>query len=169
MGWLKEGNVLYNDASQHILFTVIYDIIHMVKDHSDSERENPLPPLHGLLFPINSKGSFICTIPQTGLVLRVGFKLTRTKRKIILTENSVLKSELLDCKAQCNRSKHHAPTTISAHKKYENCWKTNTQLLITMYVIEGIWFFKFYSSIQMHIIATNGKFNKIYKHMAVYF
>ena len=30
--------------------------------HSDSERGNPLP-LHGLLFPINSKGSFICTIP----------------------------------------------------------------------------------------------------------
>ena len=26
----------------------------MVKDHSDSERGNPLPP-HGLLFPINSK------------------------------------------------------------------------------------------------------------------
>ena len=36
------------------------------KDHSDSERGNPLPP-HRLLFPINSKGSFICTIPQTGL------------------------------------------------------------------------------------------------------
>ena len=33
----------------------------MVKDHSDSERENPLPP-HRLLFPISSKGSFICTI-----------------------------------------------------------------------------------------------------------
>ena len=30
----------------------------MVKDHSDSERGNPLPP-HGLLFPISSKGSFI--------------------------------------------------------------------------------------------------------------
>ena len=29
---------------------------HMVKDHSDSERGNPLPP-HGLLFPISSKGS----------------------------------------------------------------------------------------------------------------
>ena len=28
----------------------------MVKDHSDSERGNPLPP-HGLLFSINSKGS----------------------------------------------------------------------------------------------------------------
>ena len=35
----------------------------MVKDHSDIQREEiPLPP-HGLLFPINSKGSFICTIP----------------------------------------------------------------------------------------------------------
>ena len=39
---------------------------HMVKDHSDSEKGNQLPP-HRLLFPINnSKGSFICTIPQTG-------------------------------------------------------------------------------------------------------
>ena len=38
----------------------------MVKDHSDSEIGNPLPP-HRLLLPINSKGSFICTIPQTGL------------------------------------------------------------------------------------------------------
>ena len=31
---------------------------HMVKDHSDSEKGNPLL--------ISSKGSFICTIPQTG-------------------------------------------------------------------------------------------------------
>ena len=38
---------------------------YMVNDHSDSERGNPLPP-HGLLFPISSKGSFICIIPQTG-------------------------------------------------------------------------------------------------------
>ena len=37
----------------------------MVKDHSDSEKGNPLL-LHRLLFPINSRGSFICTIPQTG-------------------------------------------------------------------------------------------------------
>ena len=36
---------------------------YMVKDHSDSEKGNPLPP-HGLLFPISSKGSFICTIPD---------------------------------------------------------------------------------------------------------
>ena len=35
----------------------------MVKDQSDSEKGNPLPP-HRLLFPIHSKGSFICTIPD---------------------------------------------------------------------------------------------------------
>ena len=31
----------------------------MVKDHSDSKRGNS----HLLLFPISSKGSYICTIP----------------------------------------------------------------------------------------------------------
>ena len=43
----------------------IYGIRHMVKDHSDSEKGNPLPP-HRLLLSINSKGYFICTIQQTG-------------------------------------------------------------------------------------------------------
>ena len=37
----------------------------MVKDHSFSKRENLLVPLHGLLRPISSKGSFIFTIPHT--------------------------------------------------------------------------------------------------------
>ena len=41
----------------------LYGVRHMVKDHSDSERGNPLPP-HGLLFSIDSKCSFICTIPD---------------------------------------------------------------------------------------------------------
>ena len=59
----KEGNALFNDAL-NTFYLRLYGIRHMVKDHSDSERGNPLPP-HGLLFPI-SKGSFICTIPQTG-------------------------------------------------------------------------------------------------------
>ena len=35
----------------------------MVQNHSDSKRGNRLLP-HGLLFPISSKGSFICTIPD---------------------------------------------------------------------------------------------------------
>ena len=56
----KEGNVLFNDA-----LNTFYCYGYMVKDHSDSEKGNPLPP-HRLLFPISSKGSFICTIPQTG-------------------------------------------------------------------------------------------------------
>ena len=34
----------------------------MVKDYSDSERENLYP--YGLHFLISSKGSFICTIPD---------------------------------------------------------------------------------------------------------
>ena len=38
---------------------------HMENDHLDSERGNPLPPLHELLL-INSKGYFKCTIQQTG-------------------------------------------------------------------------------------------------------
>ena len=37
---------------------MLYDIGHMVKDHSDSERGNPLLP-HGLFFVISSKDSFI--------------------------------------------------------------------------------------------------------------
>ena len=60
----KEGNVLFNDAL-NTFYLRLYGVRHMVKDHSDSEKENHLPS-HRLLFPINSKGSFICTIPQTG-------------------------------------------------------------------------------------------------------
>ena len=60
----KEGNVLFNDAL-NTFYLRLYGVGHMVKDHSDSEKGNPLPP-HRLLFPISSKGSFICTIPQTG-------------------------------------------------------------------------------------------------------
>ena len=63
-GGQKEGNVLFNDAL-NTFYLRLYGVGHMVKNHSDSERGNlPLPP-HGLLFSISSKGSFICTIPQT--------------------------------------------------------------------------------------------------------
>ena len=58
----KEGNVLFNDAL-NTFYLQLYGVRHMVKDHSDSERGNLLPP-HGLLFPISSMGSFICTIPD---------------------------------------------------------------------------------------------------------
>ena len=54
----------FNDAL-NTFYLRLYGVRHMVKEHSDSKRGNPLPP-HGLLFSINSKSSFICTIPQTG-------------------------------------------------------------------------------------------------------
>ena len=49
----KEGNVLFNDAL-NTFYLRLYGIGHMVKNHSDSERGNLLPP-HRLLFPISSK------------------------------------------------------------------------------------------------------------------
>ena len=57
-----EGNVLFHNALD-IFYLRLYGVRHMVNNHSDSNRGNPLPPLHGLLFPISSKGSFICIIP----------------------------------------------------------------------------------------------------------
>ena len=59
----KEGNVLFNNAL-NTFYLRLYGIIHMVKDYTDSERGNPLPP-HGLLFLINSTSYLICTIAQT--------------------------------------------------------------------------------------------------------
>ena len=59
----KEGNVLLNDAL-NIFYLRLYGVSHRVKDHSDSDRGNPLPPQHELLFLISSKGSFICTTPD---------------------------------------------------------------------------------------------------------
>ena len=44
----------------------------MVKDHSDSERGNPLPP-HGLLFPISSKGFFYMHHPTDRITHTTAF------------------------------------------------------------------------------------------------
>ena len=46
-------NVLFNDAL-NTFYLRLYGVGHMVKDHSDSKRGNPLLP-HGLLFSISSK------------------------------------------------------------------------------------------------------------------
>ena len=39
----KERNVLFNDAL-NTFYLRLYGVRHMVKDHSDSEKGNPLPP-----------------------------------------------------------------------------------------------------------------------------
>ena len=56
-------HVLFNDIL-NTFYLRLYGVGHKVKDHSDSERGNPLPP-HGLLFPINSKVVYMHH-PQTG-------------------------------------------------------------------------------------------------------
>ena len=63
----KGKEMFYLNDALNTFYLRLYGIRHMVKDHSDSERErgNPLLP-HGLLFPISSKGYFICAVPQTG-------------------------------------------------------------------------------------------------------
>ena len=60
----KEGRneMFYLTMHSTHFYLWLYGVGHMVKYHSDSERGNPLLP-HGPLFPINSKGSFICIIP----------------------------------------------------------------------------------------------------------
>ena len=54
---MQEGNVIFNDTL-NTFYLCLYGVRHMVKDHSDSEKGNPLLP-HGLLFPISSKGFYM--------------------------------------------------------------------------------------------------------------
>ena len=58
--WIR--SVLLNIHSTRFIYCYVIS-----KDHSDSERENLLPWLHGQLFLISNKGSFICTISQTNV------------------------------------------------------------------------------------------------------
>ena len=51
----KEGSVLFNDAL-NTFYLRLYGVRHMIKDHSDSEKRNPLPP-HRLLFPSHRQDS----------------------------------------------------------------------------------------------------------------
>ena len=50
----RERNALFNDAL-NTFYLRLYGVRHMVKDHSDSEKGNPLPP-YRLLLLISSKG-----------------------------------------------------------------------------------------------------------------
>ena len=77
----------------------------MVKDHSDSEKGNPPPP-HRLLFPINSKGSFICTIPHfkkikkldySKHIILINFLIYFLKKLNWILHYSVNKRSLLIC------------------------------------------------------------------------
>ena len=54
---------LFNDALNTV-YLRLCGFRHMVKEHSDSESGNPLPP-YVVIFPNSSKGSFIDIIAQT--------------------------------------------------------------------------------------------------------
>ena len=62
---------LFNNAL-NTLYLRLYGIRHMVKDNSNSEKENPLPP-HGLLFLISSKGFFYMQHPTDRLAHTTDF------------------------------------------------------------------------------------------------
>ena len=59
----RGGNALFINTLNTFYSYMGFDII-MANKLLDSDRENPLPP-DWLLYPISSKGSVICTIPQT--------------------------------------------------------------------------------------------------------
>ena len=61
MEWRKE--MFLFKYKHNTLYLGLFGIRCMVKDRS--VRKNILPPRYGLFFLISSKGSFICTIPQT--------------------------------------------------------------------------------------------------------
>ena len=105
----KEENVLFNDTL-NTFYLRLYGVRHMVKDHFDSEKGNPLPP-HRLLFPINSKGSFVCTIPETELrswtsvtllLVRDGYWMTSLWDYTSLTKSVGLTSQLLAVRDEFN-------------------------------------------------------------------
>ena len=53
----KEGNVLFKDTL-NTFYQQLYGIGHMVKNHSDTERGNPLLTIHWLLFPISRQSNW---------------------------------------------------------------------------------------------------------------
>ena len=75
--------------STHFLLR-LYGVRHMIKDHSDRERGNPLPP-HGLLFPISSKVFLYASshIPRTFITPVVEHWLEREIAQWVHHEGSI--------------------------------------------------------------------------------
>ena len=124
----KATNILQGRKDMFYLAThsthlQLYGVGHMVKDHSDSERGNLLPP-HGLLFPISSKGSFICIIPQN--------RITHTTAFVTPAVEHWLEREIAQwvhpMKDRSNDPSHHERTLLPRsyisfqHPTKELCW-----------------------------------------------
>ena len=68
----KEGNVLFNNML-NTFYLWLYGVKHIVKDHSEREKVMQLLPLHGLLFPISSKGSLYMHHPTAKIAYTMAF------------------------------------------------------------------------------------------------
>ena len=84
---VRKGNALFNDALNPF-YLRLYVVGHMVKDHSDSERGNPLPP-HRLLFSISSKGYFYMHHPTD--------RITHTTAFVTAVVEHWLEREIAQC------------------------------------------------------------------------
>ena len=62
---------IFNDAL-NTFYLRLYGVRHIVKDHSDREKGNPLPP-HRLLLSISSKGSFYMHHPTDRITHTTAF------------------------------------------------------------------------------------------------
>ena len=67
----KEGNILFNDAL-NTFYLWLYGVRHMVKDHSDSEKGNLLPP-HGYSFRLTARGLFYMHHPTDRIAHTTAF------------------------------------------------------------------------------------------------
>ena len=137
----------------------------MIKDHSASERGKLLPP-YGLLIPISSKGSFICTIPD---------RVAHTTAFIIPVVEHWLEREIaqweIDPMTHCIMSRHSttelylAPTTSKLHQRYINqnsgnhvvsCLVTQYDLMVVnRFLIELV--FELKPDESLHTCASNLK------------
>ena len=60
----RERNVLFNDAL-NTFYLRLYGVRHMVKDHSDSEKGNPLPPhIHHPTYRITHTTAFVTPVVE---------------------------------------------------------------------------------------------------------
>ena len=108
--WRKDGSILFNDTL-NTFYLQLYGIGHVVKDHSDSKRGNMLPPVHGLLSPISSKGFFYMHHPTD----RITHTTTlRGRGALSGTRNS---SWRIDPTTHCimRKRSYHGATSYSSH------------------------------------------------------
>ena len=113
----KDGNVLFNDALN--TFTYSY----MVKDHTDSERRNPLLP-HRLLFPIGSMVLLYTSSNSQDNTYKLG-TLARTRN------SSMCSPRRIDPTTHHTRSEHSFNSATSRSCGERNMQRNITYLLKT--------------------------------------